>query len=119
MAYIGRMSGAAAQTKANNLYVIRSFLRHLAAEGMCDPSVPASMPVIPGHKHSALPSAYGGDEVAAALATDASDECPKRNYAMLLCASLMGMRTSAAFASTTWTGGRGGSRSPRARRALG
>lgn len=83
------MSGAAAQTKANNLYVIRSFLRHLAAEGMCDPSVPASMPVIPGHKHSALPSAYGGDEVAAA------------------------------FASTTWTGGRGGSRSPRARRALG
>lgn len=94
MAHIGRMSGAAAQTKANNLYVIRSFLRHLAAEGMCDPSVPASMPVIPGHKHSALPSAYGGDEVAAALATDASDECPKRNYAMLLCASLMGMRAS-------------------------
>ena len=94
VAYIEGMPGYAPQTKANNLYVIRSFLRHLAARGMCDPSLPASMPVIPGHKHSSLPSAYGGDEVAAMLAADASDECPKRNYAMLLCASLMGMRAS-------------------------
>jgi len=94
VAYIEGMPGHAAQTKANNLYVIRSFLRHLAARGMCDPSLPAAMPVIPGHKHSSLPSAYGGDEIAAMLAADASDECPKRNYAMLLCASLMGMRAS-------------------------
>ncbi len=94
VSYIEGMPGHAAQTKASNLYVIRSFLRHLAAQGMCDPSLPAAMPVIPGHKHSSLPSAYGGDEVAAILAADASDECPKRNYAMLLCASLMGMRAS-------------------------
>lgn len=94
VAYIEGMPGYAAQTRANNLYVIRSLLRHLAARGMCDPSLPAAMPVIPGHKHSSLPSSYGGDEIAAMLATDASDECPKRNYAMLLCASLMGMRAS-------------------------
>ncbi|WP_165249648.1 tyrosine-type recombinase/integrase [Adlercreutzia sp. ZJ141] len=92
--YIEGMPGAAAQSKANNLYVIRSFLRHLAVKGMCDSLLPASMPVIPGHKHSSLPSAYGGNEIAAMLATDVSNECPKRNYAMLLCASVMGMRSS-------------------------
>lgn len=79
------------QTKAQVLYTLRSFLRFLAARGEVDQSVPAALGVIPGHKRSTLPSCYDATEVATALASVKS-ECPKRDRAIMLLASVPGMR---------------------------
>lgn len=80
-----------AQTRAGMLYTIRAFATWAAGEGFCPPAVAASMPVIPGHKHASLPSVYAVGEVSAMVAT-AGEECPRRDRAMLLLASVLGLR---------------------------
>lgn len=90
-AHIEACSWMTAQSRAGILYAIRALATWAAGEGLCSPAVAAAMPIIPGHKHGALPSAYSVSEVAAMVAaTDA--RCPKRDRAMLLLASVLGMR---------------------------
>lgn len=91
-AFSAVMSGCSPQTRASQLYVVRDLARTLAASGMCDPSVAASMPLIPGHKHSSVPSAYSADEVSALLGGEPSGRCPLRTRATMLLASVLGMR---------------------------
>jgi integrase/recombinase XerD len=79
------------QTRAGILYTIRAFTKWAAAEGLCSPAVAAAMPLIPGHKHASLPSAYAVSEVAAMVAAT-GEECQRRDRAMLLLASVLGMR---------------------------
>lgn len=82
-----------AQTKSTMLFAIRSFARWAAKEGLCSPSVAASMPTIPAHKGSGLPSAYGPEEVAACVrVVGESGLCPKRNRAIALLGSVLAMR---------------------------
>lgn len=90
-AHMQACSWMTAQTRAGILYAIRAFTRWAAGEGFCSPAVAAAMPIIPGHKHAALPSAYAAGEVAAMVAAP-GDECPRRDRAMLLLASVLGMR---------------------------
>lgn len=90
-AHMEACSQMAAQTRAQLLYTLRGFARWAAGEGWCSPSVAAAIPIIPGHKHASLPSAYTASEVAAAVAS-AGRECPRRDRAMLLLASVLGMR---------------------------
>ena len=66
--------------------------RTLAEAGMCGPSMAASMPLIPGHKHSSIPSAYSAEEVSALLDVEPSGRCPLRTRAMMLFAAVLGMR---------------------------
>jgi site-specific recombinase XerD len=93
-AYMESNRPLAPQTKACVLYAIRAFARWASGEGLCSDSTAAAMAVIPGHRHSELPSAYHSDEVAAAVALAAriGGRCPKRNRAMLLLASVLAMR---------------------------
>lgn len=90
-AHMDVCSGMTAQTRAEILYTIRAFARWAAGEGLCSPAVAAAMLVIPGHKHAALPSTYAAGEVAAMIAA-AGTECPRRDRAMLLLASVLGLR---------------------------
>lgn len=90
-AHMDACSGMTAQTRAGILYTIRAFARWAAGEGLCSPAVAAAMLVIPGHKHASLPSAYAAGEVAAMIAA-AGTECPRRDRAMLLLASVLGLR---------------------------
>lgn len=90
-AHIETCSWMTAQSRAGILYAVRTFTAWAAGEGLCRPAVAAAMPIIPGHKHAALPSAYTVAEVAAMVAT-AGAGCPKRDRAMLLLASVLGMR---------------------------
>lgn len=91
-AFSSSMSGQSPQTRAGKLYVVRDLARTLADHGMCDPSVAASMPLIPGHKHASVPSAYAAGEVSALLGAEPTGRCPLRTRAMLLLASVLGMR---------------------------
>lgn len=90
-AHMEACSWMTAQTRAGILYTIRTFVRWAAREGVCSPAVAASMPIIPGHKHASLPSAYASSEVASMVAA-MGRECPRRDRAMLLLASVLGIR---------------------------
>lgn len=90
-AHIESCSSMAAQTKAGILYTMRSFTHWAADQGFCSPDVAASMPVIPGHKHACLPSVYAINEVAAMVGA-VGGQCLKRDRAMVILASVLGMR---------------------------
>jgi integrase len=90
-AHLEACSSMTAQTRAGILYVVRAFTQWAADEGMCSPGVAAAMPVIPSHKHAELPSAYTVGEVAAMVAAT-GEQCPRRDRAMLLLASVLGVR---------------------------
>lgn len=90
-AHMDTCSWMTAQTRSGVLYTIRAFARWAADEGLCSDAVAAAMLVIPGHKHASLPSAYAAREVAAMVAA-AGTECPRRDRAMLLLASVLGLR---------------------------
>ena len=91
-AFSRTMSGYSPQTRAAQLYVARDFARTLAGKGLCDPSVAASMPMIPGHKHSSVPAAYTAGEVSALLEGRTTGRCPLRTRAIMLLAAVLGMR---------------------------
>lgn len=94
--YIEGLGGYAAQTKASKLYAVRSFLRFLAGHGLCSGEAAECMPLIPGHRHSAVPSAYTASELSSILGTDAAAgrRSPKRDRAIMLLAGIVGMRAS-------------------------
>lgn len=79
------------QTRAGILDSLRAFTKLAARQGFCSPAVAAAMPVIPGHKHASLPSAYAAIEVAAMVAAT-GEQSLRRDRAMLLLASVLGMR---------------------------
>lgn len=88
------ISSCAPQTRSQKLYAARSFIRFLAARGKCDAAMASTMPRIPGHKHSSIPSAYTADELSVLLSGPSSRRCPKRDRAIMLLACLLGMRAS-------------------------
>lgn len=94
--YIEGMQGYAAQTRAAKLYVVRGFLRFLACQGLCSDEGAGCMPLIPGHKHSTVPSAYTSTELSSILGPDAvaGHRSPKRDRAIMLLAGIAGMRVS-------------------------
>lgn len=91
-AFAEAISGCAPQTRSSKLYVARDFLRFLAKAGMCGPEAAAAAPLIPGHKHSAVPSAYAPEEVSRMLGGFPRSLRPKRDRAIMLLASVLGMR---------------------------
>lgn len=86
------ISGCAPQTRSSKLYVAREFLRFLARAGMCGPEAAAAAPLIPGHKHSTVPSAYTPAEVSPMLEGFPRSLRPRRDRAIVLLASVLGMR---------------------------
>ncbi len=90
--FVGTMRDMSPQTRAGKLYVVRDLARTLEERGMCDGSLAASMPVIPGHKHCSAPSSYSTDEVSLLLASEPSGRCPSRTRAVMLLAAVLGMR---------------------------
>lgn len=86
------VSHCAPQTRSAKLYVARDFTRFLARVGACGPEVAAAVPHIPGHKHSTVPSAYPAAEVSTMLESFPRSLRPRRDRAMMLLASVLGMR---------------------------
>ena len=59
---------------------------------MCGPDAAAAAPLIPGHKHSTVPSAYTAPEVSSLLGCFQRSLRPKRDRAIVLLAAVLGMR---------------------------
>ena len=86
------VSHCAPQARSARPCVARDFTRLPAGVGACGPEVAAAVPHIPGHKHSTVPSAYSTAEVSTMLESFPRSLRPRRDRAMMLLASVLGMR---------------------------
>ena len=93
-AYVGSLVPLAASTRAGQLYFLREYLRFAVRERGADPVLGAMFPVIVTDRDAVLPSVYRPREVAGALAEAGNrSESPLRDRAVMLLASLLGLRS--------------------------
>lgn len=93
-AYMRSLAPMAASSRAGQLYFLREYLRFVVREHGANPALGAMFPVIVTDKDAVLPSVYGPGEVAGALAEAGSrSESPLRDRAVMLLASLLGLRS--------------------------
>lgn len=94
-AYVRSLAPLAASTRAGHLYFLREYLRFAVREHGVDPALGAMFPVIVTDRDAVLPSVYRPGEVAGALAEAGNrSEAPLRDRAVMLLASLLGLRSS-------------------------
>ncbi|MGO9156596.1 tyrosine-type recombinase/integrase [Mycobacterium sp.] len=93
-AYVRSLAPMAASSRAGQLYFLREYLRFAVSEHGVDPALGAMFPVIVTDKDAVLPSVYRSGEVAGALAEAGNrSESPLRDRAVMLLASLLGLRS--------------------------
>jgi site-specific recombinase XerD len=94
-AYVRSLAPLAASSRAGHLYFLREYLRFAVREHGADPALGAMFPVIVTDRDAVLPSVYRPREVAGALAEAGNrSESPLRDRAVMLLASLLGLRSS-------------------------
>ncbi|MDQ6752265.1 MAG: site-specific integrase [Actinomycetota bacterium] len=94
-AYVSSLAPLAASTRAGHLYFLREYLRFAVLEHGTDSALGTMFPVIVTDRDAVLPSVYRPAEVAAALAEAGNgSETPLRDRAVVLLASLLGLRSS-------------------------
>jgi len=92
--YVRSLAPMAASSRAGQLYFLREYLRFAVREHGADPALGAMFPVIVTDKDAVLPSVYRPGEVAGALAEAGNrSESPLRDRAVMLLASLLGLRS--------------------------
>lgn len=93
-AYVGSLAQMASSSRAGQLYFLREYLRFAVREHGADPALGAMFPVIVTDRDAVLPSVYRPGEVAGALAQAGNRSgSGLRNRAVMLLASLLGMRS--------------------------
>ena len=93
-AYVRSLAPMAASSRAGQLYFLREYLRFAVREHGADPALGAMFPVIVTDRDAVLPSVYRPGEVAGALAEAGNrSESPLRDRAVMLLASLLGLRS--------------------------
>ncbi len=93
-AYVRSLVPLAASSRAGQLYFLREYLRFAVREHGVDPALRAMFPVIVTDKDAVLPSVYRPGEVTVALAEAGNgSESPLRDRAVMLLASLLGLRS--------------------------
>ena len=86
------VSHCAPQARSARPCVARDFTRLPAGVGACGPEVAAAVPHVPGHRHPAVPSACPAAEVSTMSGGFPRSLRPRRDRAMMLLASVLGMR---------------------------
>ena len=93
-AYLRSLAPLAASSRAGQLYFLREYLPFAVREHGADPALRAMFPVIVTDRDAVLPSVYQPGEVAIALAEAGNgSESPLRDRAVMLLASLLGLRS--------------------------
>lgn len=94
-AYLRSLAPMAASTRAGHLYFLRQYLQFAVQAHGADAALSTMFPVIVTDKDAVLPSVYESDEIAGALAEAGNNsESPLRDRAVMLLASLLGLRSS-------------------------
>lgn len=94
-AYVSSLAPLAASTRAGHLYSLRGYLRFAVREHGAAPASGEIFPLIVTDRDAVVPSVYRPREGAAALAEAGNrSESSLRDRAVMLLASLLGLRSS-------------------------
>ena len=110
-AFVATLAGYQVKTVEQKLCAVRSFLRFAAADGLVDAAVLDAVPAVRASKQARVPSVWDPGQVARILdAIDRSNPCGKRDYAIILLITRLGLRSidvkRLEFADFDWPGNR-------------
>jgi integrase len=93
-AFTATMAGYQAKTVEQKLCALRSFLRFASQEGLAAPALAEAVPAVPSRKQARVPSVWDPGDVARILeAIDRGNPCGKRDYAIILLVTRLGLRS--------------------------
>ena len=110
-AFVATLAGYQAKTVEHKLCAVRSLLRFAASEGLVDVAVLETVPVAKSAKQARIPSVWDPADVSKILqAIDRGNPCGKRDYAIILLITRLGLRgvdvKRLRFADLDWPGNR-------------
>jgi site-specific recombinase XerD len=110
-AFVATLTGYQVKTVEQKLCAVRSFLRFAAADGLLDAAVLDAVPAVRSSKQARVPSVWDPGHVARILdAIDRSNPCGKRDYAIIVMVTRLGLRgidvKQLEFADFDWPGNR-------------
>ncbi|MGH3806836.1 MAG: tyrosine-type recombinase/integrase [Pseudonocardiaceae bacterium] len=110
-AFVATLAGYQAKTVEHTLCALRSFLRLAAGDGLIDGAVLVAVPAAKSTKQARIPSVWDPADVAKILqAIDRGNPCGKRDYAIILLITRLGLRgidvKRLRFADLDWPGNR-------------
>ena len=121
-AFVATLAGYQSKTVEQKLCALRSFLRFASADGLVDAACLEAVPAARSSRQARIPSVWDPGEVARIVeAIDRDNPCGKRDYAIILLITRLGLRgvdiRRLEFADFDWPGqpavrGAGQDRSP-------
>jgi integrase len=110
-AFVATLAGYQAKTVEQKLCAVRSFLRFACADGLVDAAVLDVVPAVRSSRQARVPSVWDPGDVARILeAVDRGNPCGKRDYAIILLVTRLGLRgvdvKRLEFADFDWPGNR-------------
>jgi site-specific recombinase XerD len=110
-AFVATLAGYQAKTVEHKLCAVRSFLRFAGSHGLIDGTVLAAVPAAKSSRQARIPSVWDTVDVAKILqAVDRGNPCGKRDYAIILLITRLGLRgidvKRLRFADLDWPGNR-------------
>lgn len=110
-AFVATLAGYQAKTVEHKLCAVRSFLRFAVGEGLVDDTVLEAVPAAKSTKQARVPSVWDPADVTRILqAVDRGNPCGKRDYAIILLITRLGLRgidvKRLRFADLDWPGNR-------------
>lgn len=110
-AFVATLAGYQVKTAGQKLCAVRSFLRFASDAGLVDAGCLAAVPAVPSIRRARIPSVWDPGEVARIVeAIDRDNPCGKRDYAIILLITRLGLRgvdvRRLEFADFDWPGNR-------------
>lgn len=110
-AFVATLVGYQAKTVEHKLCAVRSFLRFVTGDGLVDAAVLEAVPAAKSTKQARVPSVWDPADVTKILeAVDRGNPCGKRDYAIVLLITRLGLRgvdvKRLRFADLDWPGNR-------------
>ena len=110
-AFVATLAGYQAKTVEQKLGALRSFLRFASADGLVDAACLDAVPAARSIRQARIPSVWNPGEVARIVeAIDRDNPCGKRDYAIILLITRLGLRgvdvRRLEFADFDWPGNR-------------
>lgn len=110
-AFVATLAGYQVKTVEQKLCAVRSFLRFACADGLVEAVVLDAVPAVRSSRQVRVPSVWDPGEVARILdAIDRSNPCGKRDYAIIVLVTRLGLRgvevKRLEFADFDWPGNR-------------
>jgi site-specific recombinase XerD len=109
--FVATLSGYQAKTVEHKLCALRSLLRFAAGEGLLDEALLEALPAAKSSRQARIPSVWDPADVSKILqAIDRGNPCGKRDYAIILLITRLGLRgidvKRLRFADLDWPGNR-------------